>query len=475
VKIIYFIANNNLFFYTKIKKYKTEPNMFKKNLILTLIMSIMYVHSMFIGKYGTPYNVLNPVFTREYATRWPIVSNFLNPETASQLSRVLGIDRINLTLNVGIYGQPLMAKVPDKTFNVACHNLVRDWLITTRGFNPLEFSVKAQIGIFEPNGITSAVSNGAAFGALRPEAVIIHGDGKPKVEGQTPKAEGQLYSPNNVRFKIDDDRQVASFWSIAVSPNNQNAALNFNLIILDEVLSARVAEVILTNNDDLGSEEFLTKISMLHHYLGQLSQPDQDCLQNSLDLIAQLDKSIFSLSILHSYVQNHKAHTRSETAAVAGGGAAMANDKTGEIIGGAAAKVKHNKMDHNLKAQIDGEIKARGNVNFAPNNGRSLLMKYSEGSNANLDAVQYLVKLGADINLEDTSTGEKGRTALAYAAYWGNQPIVEFLTSLDPRMDKSTALKYAQTSKTKKEGNHHSLAHSGTVENYNQIIQLLQS
>jgi hypothetical protein len=186
-----------------------------------------------------------------------------------------------------------------------------------------------------------------------------------------------------------------------------------------------------------------------------------------------------SAATAYSLYKHNKGATSSKDlnkdAGIVRGGAAIAHEETGSFGGGAAAEAKHNEIDTPLKAKIDAEIEKIKDVNYALDNGKSLLMRFSEGINANLDAVRYLIEKGANINQQDTSTGEKGRTALAYAAYWGNAPLVEYFLSLDPTLDKSTALKYAQTSKAKKEGNHHSLAHSGTVENYDQIIQLLQS
>jgi hypothetical protein len=255
--------------------------MLNKKLILTLIMTILHAHSMFIGQYSTPYNALTPILKQEYATCWPDVSsqNFLKPVTVVQLNDALSNDCMALILGVGIFGQPVEADAPDKTFNVVYHNLIRDWLISTEDFNPLEFNVNSQIGIFEPNGITNADSNSATIGALTSEAVSIHGDG-------TPEGEGQLYSPNNVRFKIDDERQVASFWSVAVAPDNQNAALNFNFIIFNQALANLLGQyhtehiplVLLTE-----SPEF--------QQLG-LSEADRACLVESINIISNLNNSL---------------------------------------------------------------------------------------------------------------------------------------------------------------------------------------
>jgi hypothetical protein len=250
--------------------------MLNKKLILTLIMTILHAHSMFIGQYSTPYNALTPILKQEYATCWPDVSgqNFLRPATVAQLNDSLSNDCMALTLGVGIFGQPVEADVPDKTLNVVYHNLVRDWLISTEGFNPLEFSVNAQIGIFEPNGITTQISTPATVGALSSESVSIHGDGNPENCGI-------YYSPNNVRFKIDDDRQLASFWSVAVSPDNQNAALNFNLIIFNQPIADQISEYIANN---IPLEILFDSIPDLSN----LSEPDQRCLLESLNLIARL-------------------------------------------------------------------------------------------------------------------------------------------------------------------------------------------
>ena len=100
------------------------------------------------------------------------------------------------------------------------------------------------------------------------------------------KGEGQLYSPNNVRFKIDDERQVVSFWSVAVSTDNKNAALNFNLIILNQALADLLGQY-YTEQIPL---VLLTKSPKFQH-LG-LSEADRACLVESIAIISNLNNSL---------------------------------------------------------------------------------------------------------------------------------------------------------------------------------------
>jgi hypothetical protein len=71
---------------------------------------------------------------------------------------------------------------------------------------------------------------------------------------------------------------------VAVAPDNQNAALNFNLIIFNQSIAEKISEYI-TNNIPL---EILFD-SMPD--LSILSEPDQRCLEESLNLIARLTES----------------------------------------------------------------------------------------------------------------------------------------------------------------------------------------
>jgi len=143
--------------------------------------------------------------------------------------------------------------------------------------------------------------------------------------------------------------------------------------------------------------------------------------------------------------------------------------------GVAIIETETTKINPELKAQIDAEIEAQGgDINFSLNNGRSLLMKYSEGHNANLDAVKYLISQGANLNQEDLSTNELGRTALAYAAYWGKKPLVEYFLSLNPD-NKATALQYAQISKANKAKNYEDVLQDlESINDFDEIIALLQ-
>ena len=244
--------------------------------ILVLIITILQTQSMFIGQYATPYNTLTPIYTFENMLNWQDLQNIFKIETVAQLNETLSADNLNLNLAVGVYGQPLEGQIDDKTLNIVYHNVIRDWLSATNpDLDPLEFNVNALIGIFEPDGITTAIESGATIGRLNPEAISIHGDG-------TPENRGIYYSPNNVRFKIEDERQVASFWSLAISPDNQNAVLNFNLIILNEAVSNSISEVISLG---LPVSQILPNIE---EQIPFLAEADRCCLMHSLEIINAL-------------------------------------------------------------------------------------------------------------------------------------------------------------------------------------------
>jgi hypothetical protein len=115
----------------------------------------------------------------------------------------------------------------------------------------------------------------------------------------------------------------------------------------------------------------------------------------------------------------------------------------------ASALVEHHGLSPELQATVDAEIQARGgDVNALVGEGnkaRTLLMEYSEGPNASLDKVKYLVEnKSADLNLRDNWDGGHTRSALEYASIYGHADIVDYLLSKLGKIDTSLARQYAE-------------------------------
>jgi hypothetical protein len=99
-----------------------------------------------------------------------------------------------------------------------------------------------------------------------------------------------------------------------------------------------------------------------------------------------------------------------------------------------------------LKAQIDAEIEMLGGINekmyLAPNESRTLLMKYAE--EGNLYAVKYIVeeKL-ADLNILDDYSSP--RSAIIFPCYYGFVDIVEYFCSIKKQIITNEALVWAES------------------------------
>ena len=103
------------------------------------------------------------------------------------------------------------------------------------------------MGLFEPNGVQQDVSNPIAFNRFNPEQVIIHG-------------KGVYYSPNNAAFRISD-RQIASFWTSAVSADHKKIIVTFDIIINNPELQELLITII--GSEDLSAAKLVMLISMM--------------------------------------------------------------------------------------------------------------------------------------------------------------------------------------------------------------------
>jgi len=118
------------------------------------------------------------------------------------------------------------------------------------------FEIDIPMGIFEPNGIEPYTQEkfdvpdkygkrrvdkriGISFGELGKQRVHEHG----------------AYSPDNARFVVSSNRNIATFWSVAVYPGHAHALVTFHILV---------------NNDDIavlmGADAQTTLNGLLHKY-----------------------------------------------------------------------------------------------------------------------------------------------------------------------------------------------------------------
>jgi hypothetical protein len=201
-----------------------------KKFFLSILLgfSILSVRAnYFIGAYAAPYNVLNPIIQESLHIDRQEFEKLLPGDLFAALTRQGLVDK-NLSLSISILGKPLFGDVADRTFNLVFHNQVREWLPG----KPKDFNVNTLIGIFDPKGITDRnVSQPASFNALRQENVHVH-DG------------GEFYSPNNIRFKLEDGKALGSFWSVVVSPDKKNVLISLNIIIDNQEFEGALAGIL---------------------------------------------------------------------------------------------------------------------------------------------------------------------------------------------------------------------------------------
>lgn len=201
--------------------YKTDTSNLEAPLIQNKALKFFGYIPLF-GHYGTPYVMLNPLaFIENNISSLPnLAPESLLKELGSLLSAPDAENKINFYTTV--WGMPTDEDLKNRQYNLIYHTAAVPWLRGSAGFNESEFGIKLPIGIFEPNGIMPAAEASAAFNSVNPEDVSIH-----PVEGDP------AFSPNNVRFVIDPNRSIVTFWSVAFNPDKSKAAVAFNLIILN--------------------------------------------------------------------------------------------------------------------------------------------------------------------------------------------------------------------------------------------------
>ena len=228
------------------------------------VFSKIVFAGQFIGSYATPYNILVPIYRQELNSKL----GFIIPESLlTALANKLEINIQDLTVEqqrllideqisnleeatflVSIRGEPLDGAVESKIYNICFHDQVKSWNIGKPDFNPLEFNIPADMGLFEPNGVVQQdVSNPIAFNSFNQEQVSIHGD-------------GVYYSPNNAAFRISD-RQVASFWTSAVAADHKKIIVTFDIIINNPELQEILSTII--GSEDLSADKLVMLISTM--------------------------------------------------------------------------------------------------------------------------------------------------------------------------------------------------------------------
>ena len=257
-----------MFLSTFIEQIQKGINMFISNKIwffIFCIFSKIVISGQFIGSYATPYNFLVPIYRQELNSK---LGSIIPESLLTALANKLEIDIQDLTVAeqrwlideqisngyleeatflVSIRGEPIDGAVASKIYNICFHDQVKSWNIGKPDFNPLEFSIPVDMGLFEPNGVQQNVSNPIAFNSFNPEQVSIHDN-------------GVYYSPNNAAFRVSD-RQIASFWTSAVAADHKKIIVTFDIIINNPELQEILSTII--GSEDLSADKLVMLISMM--------------------------------------------------------------------------------------------------------------------------------------------------------------------------------------------------------------------
>lgn len=208
----------------------------------------------FIGAYANPYNVLNPIFNQSMPIEKALLEIVVPKKLLSAISTP-ELAQSQILFNISVFGKPIFGDVPDKTYNLVFHNQVRDWLPQ----KPVDFNKHSLMGIFEQIGATvQGVSSPIALDSLREENVHVHDN-------------GEFYSPNNARFKIEPGAKIASFWSVVVAPDDKsNILVSLSIVVDDENFADKLGEILLSCginsiNDILSSKGLIEGMLLQSH------------------------------------------------------------------------------------------------------------------------------------------------------------------------------------------------------------------
>lgn len=204
----------------------------------------------FIGIYGSPY-VLQDLLARiKFDPR--MIDHA--PESIKKLVPP-GIQ--DLSFNVMIHN------AEPKTYNMVFHMWAGTWQPTKL------FNINVDMGILAPNGVQPASSNSIPFNQITAQNVHVHDGGKTIAN-----------SPNNARFTVTPQRDISTFWSIAISPNKRHAVVTFH-ILSNTIATENMIEAAVRQANTLG--DFL---KALEKGAATLQRPiDQQALQEAVRTI----------------------------------------------------------------------------------------------------------------------------------------------------------------------------------------------
>lgn len=127
----------------------------------------------------------------------------------------------------------------DRNYNLIFHYVLKKWNEKNKAINLGNFNSMTPMGLFKPNGVEVVANTGVPFGDFKPLSVHIHPDAAGlKRMPQGPWRENELLlSPNNATFHLANTRNIATFWTVAISPDKNNVIIIFNTLIdSDDIL-----------------------------------------------------------------------------------------------------------------------------------------------------------------------------------------------------------------------------------------------
>jgi hypothetical protein len=160
--------------------------------------------------------------------------------------------------DIGVSSEDLYSH---KDFNIVFHG----FLALDKG--PGDFKQNVKMGIFEPDGIAQATSSSISFGSLAEADVHYH---------------APCFSPNNARFKVESNREISTFWSVALSPISNNAAVTYHLLINNVKLEDELTKI-------LNGDSFETILQQLENFT-PIPENDARTLKNFVATINKLRK-----------------------------------------------------------------------------------------------------------------------------------------------------------------------------------------
>lgn len=207
-----------------------------------------------IGVYGPDYP-MQPTLARlqlapEFIKNAPPVIKELVPASARDLI-------FNIVIN----------PAEQKTYNMVFHAWARNW------YQNRLFDINIPMGIFLADGVQPTPNATIKFNKLNPENVHVH------------QADGDAlaYSPHNAQFTVTPDRELSSFWSLAVSPDKQHAIVTFH-ILANTKNTQKMVEGALKSASTL--QEFLQRLTT--HSLSLPNQVDQKTLRDAILTIEEI-------------------------------------------------------------------------------------------------------------------------------------------------------------------------------------------